>query len=308
MNQSNKKKTLKAKTWEDLQQEPVRPHRQFIRWGFWHLRRSIWFFLSIALLLFTIACIVLGYSKEIITPGLRTKVETVYFKTDGVLDEAWLQTQLPSIRGATLAEIDIFDLKDKLLSHPQVREVVVERALPDDLRITLYEYYPIAKIEGRFPDGMKRKLMVSLEGIVFKGSGFKKEFIKSLPFLTGVTLLKNSQNCLLVKGFEQVCDLILKSREIYYQEFSNWESLDLSSFDGRIGIPWNIITVNSSSSCKIVFSSRDFISQLDRLRKVIEIIDSPLDSIKIDLSLGKDVYVKGLDSSQIQKLTLKYGG
>ena len=308
MNQFNKKRKPTAKSWEDLQQEPARPYRQRIRRAFWQLRHSNLFVFSIALLVFAFVFIVFGYSTKGIMPGLRTKLETVYFKTDGVLDEDWLQTQLPPLGGVTLAEIDIFQLKDKLLLHPQVREVVVERALPDDLRITLYEYYPMAKIKGRFPDGITRKLMVSQEGIVFEGSGFKKEFLNSLPFLTGVTLLQNSQNCLKVKDFELVGDLILKSREIYYQEFRDWESLDLSSFDGSVELPWNIITVHSKGSCEIIFSSNDFIPQLNRLKKVIEIINSPLHKVKIDLSLGKNVYVKGLDSNQIKNLTLKYGG
>ena len=303
MSKFNKKKIPRSKSWQDLQQEPSHPHRQLFRWGFWRLKRSFFLVFSIALLAFTIVFVVIGYSRGLIVPGLGTRLETVYFKTDGVLDVEWLQLQLPPLGGTTLAEIDIFELKNELLVNPQVREAVVERVLPDNLRITLYEYYPMAKITGRFPDGITRKLMVSQEGIVFEGLGFKEAFIKMLPSLTGVTLLQNSQGILQIHGFEQVSDLILKAREIYYKEFRNWKSIDLSSFDGKGEMPWNMITVNSLRSCKIIFSTSNFTSQLNRLKKVIEIIDSPVNQLQIDLSLGKNVYVKGLDPSQIRKLT-----
>ena len=70
--------------------------------------------------------------------------------------------------GANLAEIDFAGLRDKLLSRvPNVRDIHIERRLPNRVTIELKERDPIARIAGKSgsaPSG----LMVDSEGVIFR--------------------------------------------------------------------------------------------------------------------------------------------
>jgi len=70
--------------------------------------------------------------------------------------------------GANLAEIDFAGLREKLLARvPNVRDIHVERRLPNRVTIEVKERDPVARVAGRSkttPSG----LMVDSEGVIFR--------------------------------------------------------------------------------------------------------------------------------------------
>ena len=70
--------------------------------------------------------------------------------------------------GANLAEIDFAALRDKLLSRvPNIRDIAIERRLPNRVTIEVKEREPIARVVGaakNSPSG----LMVDAEGMIFR--------------------------------------------------------------------------------------------------------------------------------------------
>ena len=70
--------------------------------------------------------------------------------------------------GANLAEIDFAALRDKLLSRvPNIRDIAIERRMPNRVTIEVKEREPIARVVGaakNSPSG----LMVDAEGMIFR--------------------------------------------------------------------------------------------------------------------------------------------
>ena len=74
--------------------------------------------------------------------------ETVLI-TDGVLSQKWVADTLALPKGASLMALDLRALRDRLLSHGQIRVAVLTRSFPDTIVVTLQERSPVARIQAR---------------------------------------------------------------------------------------------------------------------------------------------------------------
>jgi len=89
-----------------------------------------------------------------------------------------------------LMEVDLSDIRNRLLALPRVKSVNVERRLPDRLAIEIEERLPVAGIvsieAGRANNiEQKNRLFVDKEGVVFKCEEALREYIM-LPVINAV--------------------------------------------------------------------------------------------------------------------------
>ena len=79
--------------------------------------------------------------------------------------------------GEPLVKVDLENVRERLLSHPMVRDVSVARELPDTLRIHVVERTPAAALfDGGF-------LILDSDGVVLSRQEF---FAGDLPVITGI--------------------------------------------------------------------------------------------------------------------------
>jgi len=79
--------------------------------------------------------------------------------------------------GDPLVKVDLDDVRERLLSHPVVKDVSVARELPDTLRIHVVERTPAAALfDGAF-------LILDSEGVVLSR---REVFAGDLPVITGI--------------------------------------------------------------------------------------------------------------------------
>jgi cell division protein FtsQ len=80
--------------------------------------------------------------------------------------------------GEPLLRVDLNEVRQKVISHPSVRNATVVRELPDTLRISIEERLPVAVVPG---EGFA---LVDKEGTVLGMNAFYPE---GYPLITGVT-------------------------------------------------------------------------------------------------------------------------
>ena len=113
------------------------------------------------------------------TQNQRFVLHQVEARSDGLLPESILQEWSGIQVGDNLYEVDLKDVRKRLENQAIVRRAVVQRRLPDTLRVAINERVPIARM-GQVEGHMN--WLVDEEGVVIKKS-FES---KHLPFLLGV--------------------------------------------------------------------------------------------------------------------------
>ncbi|MFT5351225.1 MAG: hypothetical protein ACI9MF_002046, partial [Gammaproteobacteria bacterium] len=91
-----------------------------------------------------------------------------------------------------------------------------------------------------------------------------------------------------LRGVEPVVELLDLMRNTQPQLFDTWQVVSLQYYNGRTGLPGQVIEVRSTVVPKIVFAvSKDVALQLDRLVYILDYFEKNGDpSLKrIDLSL-----------------------
>lgn len=119
-----------------------------------------------------------------------------------------LEKDLVSLVGvnpsARLFDVDLEGVKDRLLSHPWIREVQVRKTFPDTLKIRVSERRPMAFVE----EG-DRRVLVDETGKVLEELSSTEEEGAVLPILLGIeigALQRNEHDQYLV--FQRAVDLI----------------------------------------------------------------------------------------------------
>lgn len=113
------------------------------------------------------------------TENSRFTVNKIEARSDGLLPESILQSWSKVGAGDNLFEVNLKDVRNRLETHAIVKRAVVQRKLPDTLRVAVNERVPIARmgqVEGRM------NWLVDEEGVLIKKS-FES---KHLPFILGV--------------------------------------------------------------------------------------------------------------------------
>ncbi len=257
-------------------------------------RRRKWLKLAVAFLLligFAAGVFWLGWlirdreePIQISTPS--REIERIVFDTDGVLPDKWLGSVIRLPRGTTMMEVDIHAIKASLESELQVVSASVERVFPGTLRISVREREPIMRMAVEGPDGRPEQRIVARDGTIYRGVGYPRSALASLPFLQPHQRSDGSIRPL--RGIERVAELLREARQHYPEFYSTWQVVSLENYSGDASLFGEVIQVRSRHIPQIIFgASADFGMQLDRLEVILEHVrDRGNPSIeRVDLSL-----------------------
>ncbi|HYD83650.1 MAG TPA: FtsQ-type POTRA domain-containing protein, partial [Opitutus sp.] len=179
-----------ARSWRDIPQQ-VKP-RAMSTEG----RRRVWWSATKTVLAvafvgglgwggFQIAAALRGNPNLLADHAEAVPVKEVELVTDGVLEKTWLVPTLALPKGATLMELDLYQLQERVMATTQVRAATLTRNFPATLTVTIAEHSPVARVMAQVGDAPPRALLVAREGVVFEGHGFDPEMIETLPWLAG---------------------------------------------------------------------------------------------------------------------------
>jgi cell division septal protein FtsQ len=120
-----------------------------------------------------------GWMGELLfTDNQRFTLQRLEARSNGVLPEGILLEWSGLERGTNLYEVDLADVRSRMERHPIIRRAVIQRQLPDQLTVAVYERVPLARtgqVEGHM------NWLVDEEGVLIQKS-FQS---KHLPFLLG---------------------------------------------------------------------------------------------------------------------------
>ncbi len=209
---------------------------------------------------------------------------------DGVLDQEWVERTLKIRKGTPLMEIDLFQMRSRLLSTPQVRAVDIRRDFPGTLTVTLRERIPVLRVSVRAPSGQPSTMLVARDGVVFAGQGFESSRLSVLPYLDGVRLSHNRYGGFLpIEGMEDVANLMQAVQNSAPLLYAEWKVVSLARL-----LAYDEIVVKTRRIPEIVLSRKiDFTQQLARLDYIADYARTQPEAVvqRVDLSLGGDVPV-----------------
>lgn len=211
----------------------------------------------------------------------------VYFDTDGVLSESWLEESVTLPRDVALMDVDIFALREELLSYGQVRSAEVERIFPNALKVTVEERQPILRIVTMNASGKRFMYLISSEGEVFTGQNYPKATLRRLPFLDGVVLRRNGTGFQTVAQAPVVAELLETARRGWPELYADWRIVSCRDFNGNADEVGALIRIQSRRMGEIIMRPYDFPQQLTRLSEISEYTKREnLDRLsRVDLSL-----------------------
>jgi len=211
-------------------------------------------------------------------------LKEILYQTDGVLTREWVAEQLGLELGADVMALDIHAKKLQLESFGQVRGAVLRRQ-PERLVINVRERFPVARVAAREEGGVT-VLLVDREGVVYRGFGYRKAELDSMPFLGGVSLRRSEGQYLPLKHMDVVADLLITANEHTPHLVPSWRVIDCSELPA-------LITVRSREIEEIIFSRDQMAPQLRRLDMIVAENRRQMTGQKrVDLSLGNQVVVR----------------
>jgi len=211
-------------------------------------------------------------------------VKEIAVATDGVLDQAWITRTLALPRSASLMELDLEQLRDRLLASGQVRSATVTRRFPSTLSVTLTERTPVVRVMALLADGATRELLVSRDGVIYQGAGYDQEMVNSLVWLDGVKLVRIRDRFQPVAGMEPAAELLAKARNEAPHLYATWKVISLARLesDGEL-------LVSSTVAEKITFNAAvDYFRQLALLDVLID-TGQPLKEINLAIGRASDM-------------------
>lgn len=287
----------RSHSWKDIRQEVN--SRAMSKEG--HRRRTIAglrFIAVCALALGGVAAAIEVYLKwesnpgSLRDPGGNVPLKQVVFSTDGALDRPWLDRTLALPKNASLMNLDLAALQQRLLASGQAQTVMLRRRFANhSLAVTVQERVPIARLMAQADGNPPCLRLVAGDGVVFEGVGYEPAALERLPWLDGVQLRRSTQH-----GFEPIAEmertaeLLQTARVLVPELFAGWQVVSLARFTSD-----HEILVRSTAIPEIVFDLRDgFPRQLARLDYIVDFLRSkgapPLQ--RIDLALGGQVPVE----------------
>lgn len=214
-------------------------------------------------------------------------LKSIVLRTDGVLDQAWAERTLNLPKQASLLELDLLQLREKLLANPQVRSATLTRKFPATLEITISERSPVALVNAQLGEAQPRPYLVARDGVVFAGVNFDPESLRVLPWLDGIKLMRTGDRFVPIPGMDAVADLLATARNEAPHLYHDWQVVSLERLDRDGEIVVHTATVKS-----IVFTTRsqdDFLHQLAQLDVLLDTArartDQPID--EINLAVGR---------------------
>jgi cell division septal protein FtsQ len=208
--------------------------------------------------------------------------------TDGVLDRAWLARTLALPAGATLAQLNLAQLRGRVLASGQAQEATLTRDYPATLAVRVAEHTPVARLRAAgAASAPARTLLVARDGVVYEGVGYDPALLASLPWLDGTRLARRDGGFVPISGMGPVAKLLTDAQSDAPLLYRTWRVISLARLlsDGAI-------EVRAQDGLRIIFGTQDdFFPQLARLTLLLDNLRAqgvgPI--AQIDLSLqGQD--------------------
>ena len=208
---------------------------------------------------------------------------------DGVLDANWLKRTLALPKGVSLMELNLDQLRTKLLADGQVSTAAVALSFPDTLDVRIAERSPVVRLRAQLGAGDERTLLVARDGVVFEGAGYDAAQLEPLPWLAGAKLSRTGARFAPIEGMNRVAELLASARLNAESLLATWQVISLERFASD-----REIEVRTKPGTAVVFSAEgDFTVQLAKLDYQWEALAKlPTPPAKIDLSLGREVPVR----------------
>lgn len=230
--------------------------------------------------------------------GGSAPVRSVYFETDGVLSEAWLNRQINLPSGIELMAVDIDAIQHGLSAAGQVRAAMVERVFPDTLRIQVQERQPALRLAVNDADGQKRLRLLSREGVVYTPQDYPREALEHLPFVHGITLRRKADGQFApVAGMAPVADFLARARQLMPERYAAWKFVSLAGYDPAGESTVSRLQVTTEQGSQIFLSLNDPDAQLARLEAILAKLETQRRRVaRIDLTM-EDAVVKLADAN-----------
>jgi cell division protein FtsQ len=284
-----------ARSWREIPQ-PVKP-RAMSREGRWRLLTSLARGTGFVTVLVGVA-----WGVWLVTAALRENTQhmpaaarlvpvknfSLQTNAAGVLDATWLRAALALPRGATLMELDLESLRDRLLADGQVTAASVTRNFPDTIEVRISERAPVVRLRAQFENGRERTLLVARDGVVYAGQGYDAARLDALPWLAGVKLVRTGSRFAPIDGMKAVADLLAQAQLSAAHLYATWQIVSLERFQSD-----KEIDVKTQPGTVVVFGADgDFALQIAKLDYQWERIEQlPMVPSKINLALGREVPV-----------------
>lgn len=229
---------------------------------------------------------------EISVKGPSEPLNGFVWKTDGVLTEYWFKQYAAPAIGTPLMDVDIYQLREKLLTFGQIADVSVERQFPAQLAITVLERTPILRARVALPSGGHQDLLVATDGCVYTAYNYQRVQLARLPFLGGVRFEKLDEGTIKpIEGVDTMDALLAIARQQYPDIARKFIVIDSRDFSGDIDDPYAIIRVKTRDVEEILFRPRDFSEQLAKLKQILDYSEAKgyAEIPRIDLRLEEPV-------------------
>ena len=200
--------------------------------------------------------------------GAYLPVQRVEVLTDGVLDAAWVEEKGANALSRGLLAVDVRALRDRLLADPQVITADVRVELPTTVWVTLTERQPafLTKLdEGPDPE---RWRYVTAEGWIYEGTGYEREDLAHLAFVTGFAVQDFSAGQAYAPIVEEVSRLHALAAAALPRLSRDWLIYDVAKAEPGPGAPTGLIEVLGRDIARTTFARGNFDAQLARLREI----------------------------------------
>ena len=206
---------------------------------------------------------------------------------DGVLDAAWLARTLELPPAASLLELELEKLRQRVLADRQVLTANVTRVFPDRLVVQITERMPVARLRVDL-GGVQRDLLVARDGVMFFGTGFDTGMLKTLPWLDGISVARDGA------GFRPIAHMEVAARLLADAQFSAphlyqyWQSVSLARLESD-----RELEVTLKSGTRALFTAKgSFFVQLANFDEIVDRLSRiPGARARVDLTLGREVPV-----------------
>jgi hypothetical protein len=225
-------------------------------------------------------------------------VKSLDLETDGVATSEWLARTLAIPRHASLMELDLAMLRDRLLADGQVVSANLTRRFPDTLVVQVRERTPVVRVMAEVA-GERQPLLIARDGVVFRGAGFDAAVLDSLPWLDGVAIARKGARFLPIGGMDVVAGLLAKARLEAEPLYRTWGVVSLARLESdreievRTRDPYHLTIIFAANPAEDQLP-RDlrFLQQIAKLDLLWETFANHPEAVaRIDLSLGRQVPV-----------------
>ena len=157
-------------------------------------------------------------SEEIFFDNEEFVLRHLNVETDGVLSEGKLLEVSNITPGMNLLKIDLAHLRVRLENLPIVKDVIIERELPDKINISVFEREPVAWLSspplGIRPGDMKRGFLLDKDGVFFRCAKLTNQE-QTLPVIEVYRMEDPKEGMIMDSdGAESALELIAKGREV----------------------------------------------------------------------------------------------